>query len=80
MTEYQLTEHAKNVFDERELKEHWIKLTMDEPDDVFYDIDETVHYIKQIKEFGGRHLRIVTNNKVTPIRIITLFFDRRLKK
>lgn len=31
-----------------------------------------------IPEHGGRFLRVIVNHHVTPKRVVTLFFDRRL--
>jgi hypothetical protein len=39
-----------------------------------------IHYIKSIPEHGGRFLRVVVNQTVTPSRIVTVFFDRRLRR
>jgi hypothetical protein len=40
----------------------------------------TTHYIKAIPEHGGRFLRVVINHQVEPPRVVTLFFDRRLRR
>ncbi len=42
--------------------------------------DNTTHYIKAIPEFGGRSLRVVMNLDVIPNRVITVFFDRRIRR
>ena len=42
--------------------------------------DKTVHYIRAIKEYGGRYLRVIMNANVNPHMVITLFFDRRIRK
>ena len=41
--------------------------------------DGPVHYIRPIEEWGGKYLRVVVNPDAIPWRIVTLFFDRRLK-
>lgn len=61
-------------------KESWIAMTILIPDYTEFISDEELHYIKQINEFGNRYLRVVVNPYSQPKRIITLFFDRRIKR
>ncbi len=80
MIEYILTEHATDVIEERKIKKEWLESTL-----VTYDSyedygDETRHYIKRIEDFKGKFLRVVTRADSEPVRIITVFFDRRLSK
>ena len=42
--------------------------------------DGTVHYIKAIDQYEGRFLRVVVNPDVSPQRIVTVFFDRRIRR
>ena len=42
--------------------------------------DGTRHFIKQIREFGNRLLRVVANAMVFPEQRVTAFFDRRLRR
>jgi hypothetical protein len=42
--------------------------------------DDNTHYIKAIPEHGERFLRVIVNHHVTPKRVVTLFFDRRLRR
>jgi len=42
--------------------------------------DNNFHYIKAIKEHGSRFLRVVVNPNVNPRRVVTLSFDRRLRR
>jgi len=41
--------------------------------------DGNIHYTKRIRERDDRVLRVVINPNVEPQRIVTLFFDRRLR-
>ncbi|NEP04503.1 MAG: DUF4258 domain-containing protein [Okeania sp. SIO2G4] len=75
--EYSL--HARNVMEERAISEEWINRTLNEPD-YNQEIDNTTHYIKAIPEFGGRFLRVVVNVSVEPNRVVTVFFDRRIRR
>jgi hypothetical protein len=36
------------------------------------------HYLKQIPQSGGKFLRVIVNPSVSPKRVITAFFDRRV--
>ncbi|MBI5214375.1 MAG: DUF4258 domain-containing protein [Ignavibacteriae bacterium] len=72
------TDHALNVQRERAISDTWIYTAIENPDERFVEDDGTIHYIKQINDFGGRFLRVVVN----PIsgKIVTVFFDRRIRK
>ena len=76
--EYSL--HTRNVMEEREIPEEWVNRTVSEPDYNEVKADKTTHYIKAIPEFGGRFLRVVMNVSVEPNRVVTVFFDRRIKR
>ena len=76
--EYSL--HAQNVMEEPGISEDWVNLTVRESDYNEVKQDNTTHYIKAIPEFGGRFLRVVVNVSVTPNRIVTVFFDRRIRR
>ena len=38
------------------------------------------HYIKAIPEHGGRFLRVIVNHHAAPGRVVTVFFDRGLRR
>ncbi|MBE9146756.1 DUF4258 domain-containing protein [Planktothrix mougeotii LEGE 06226] len=65
---------------ERAIPEEWVISAINEPDFCEEHSDNTTHYIKSIPEFGGRFLRVVVNSTVTPNRVVTVFFDRRLRR
>lgn len=72
--------HAQDAIQERKIHEEWILNTIDFPDYVEVGIDGNEHYIKAITDFKGRFLRVVINPYVFPKRIVTVFFDRRIKR
>lgn len=76
-----LTKHAQFQMEQREISMAWLEKTLQNPDQVLSLADPhgNTHYLKKIEEFGDRHLRIVVNSQVVPQRIVTLFFDRRVK-
>jgi hypothetical protein len=78
---YTLTNHAQFQIQLRNIQESWIESTLNIPDQTILLADEhgNTHYLKKITEFGDRFLRIVVNPQVEPNRIVTLFFDRRIK-
>lgn len=78
MSEYIFSEHAHDMLLERKIREKWVKLTLTDPDDSKEPDDGTIHYIKCIKEYNNRYLRVIVNPSSEPVKIVTLFFDRRL--
>lgn len=78
---YIFSKHAQFQIQERKIKTPWIQETLNNPDQIipFADDHGNTHYLKQIEEFGNRYLRVVVNQTVEPNRIVTLFFDRRIK-
>ena len=80
MIDYEFSDHAYAILRERNIQEGWVKLTMEEPERKELMDDGTVHYIKAIDEYGGRFLRVVVNPDLSPQRIVTVFFDRRIRR
>ena len=72
------SKHAQDVMRERRIPEEWVLRTISAPDRTDAPADGTIHYIKAIPEHGGRFLRVVVNPTITPQRVVTAFFDRRL--
>lgn len=42
--------------------------------------DGNTHYFRRIEEFENRFLHVVVNEEINPKRVVTLFFDRRVKE
>lgn len=78
MADIEYSKHARDVMRERKIPEEWVRRTIASPDQTETPPDGTIHYIKAISEHGGRFLRVVMNPAVTPMRVVTVFFDRRL--
>jgi hypothetical protein len=72
------TQHAESMLRERAIERHWVELTVNEPEAVEPDPARPgiVRAFRRIPERGGRFLRVVYVTGVTPLRIITAFFDR----
>lgn len=67
------------MIEERKIALEWIQRVIAEPVKTENKEDGTIHYLKPIPEHGGRVLRVVTNPG-NPVRVITLFFDRRERR
>jgi len=39
-----------------------------------------IHYIRAIEQYAGRCLGVVVNPNASPQRVVTIFFDRRMRK
>lgn len=79
MTDYVFTKHALDMLEERSILETWVLQTINESDDTFTSDDGNLHFVKAIVERENRILHVVVNPAVSPKRIVTLFFDRRLR-
>lgn len=80
MINFEFSAHSLDMLKEREIKEEWVDLTLKSPDKIENREDGTTHFIKSIFENGGRFLRVITNQNVNPNKVVTLFFDRNLRK
>lgn len=65
---------------ERAISEEWLWRAIMDPEQVLEINEDQTHYLKTIPENGSRVLRVVVNPLVTPARVVTLFFDRSLRK
>ncbi len=80
MVDYQFSKHASEMLRERNLREEWVSHVIEQPEAAQAREDGTVHYVRAIEEAGERYLRVVVNPNVSPQRIVTVFFDRSLRK
>ena len=78
MANIALSKHAQDVMRERNISQEWVHRAVDSPDLVENPADGTTHFLKAIPEHDGRYLRVVVNPDLTPVRVVTVFFDRRL--
>ncbi|MEW5872530.1 MAG: DUF4258 domain-containing protein [Chloroflexota bacterium] len=75
-----LTAHAKDMLAERSISEEWVWRTIRSADSWERGVDGNLHFTKAIDEMDNRILRVVVNDGFIPNRIVTVFFDRRLRK
>ncbi len=76
----ELSVHFKEMLKERCINLEWTEATLRRPDFTERKNDGTVHYIKRIDEYDGRWLRVIVNESINPNKIITAFFDRRVRR
>ncbi len=79
MTDYIFTKHALAMLEERGIFEAWVWQTINDADNQITGEDGNLHFVKAIAERDNRVLHVVVNPAVSPKRIVTLFFDRRLR-
>lgn len=78
---FELSQHARHQMQERNIQTFWLDETLSSPDRLLplADSHGNTHYLKQIPDFGDRWLRVIVNPNVDPKRVVTIFFDRRVK-
>lgn len=78
---YKLTQHARDVVEEREIPSEWIERVLNSPQRVEPDPEdaELEHRLGRIAEHGNRVLRVVLNRTVSPALVVTVYFDRAMR-
>jgi len=78
--EYTYSGHAETAQKERRISDELIESCLEEPDCVERKCYGTIHYCKRFERLSGRWLRVVVNEYPVPPVIVTVFFDRRLRR
>lgn len=75
--EYVLTEHAQKRLLKRKIRLEWVDATLEQPVRTENDSEdpELAHALRPIPERGFRVLRVVYNETVEPLRVVTAYFD-----
>jgi uncharacterized DUF497 family protein len=76
-----LTQHAKDMLAKRCIDLAWVERAVDDPDLVLPDpLDPMLEqrFVK-ITEHGDRVLKVVVNKIASPKRVVSVYFDRRMK-
>ena len=78
---FELTQHAREVIDERRISMNWVETVLESPERVDPDREDPdiEHRLGRIREHGNRVLRVVVNHKTKPVRIVTAYFDRIMR-
>lgn len=81
MQKYNLSQHAQDVIKERHILEGWIERVLDQPELSEQDeADSSLeHRLGRISEYGNRVLRVVYNREAKPLRVVTAYFDRKMR-
>ena len=78
---YELTQHAMDALAERRIPLEWMERVLANP--TLVESDDTDprlrHFLGAIAEHGNRVLRVVLDPMAAPVRIITVYFDRKMK-
>ena len=80
--DYELTEHAQECLRKRSLiRIEWMKQVIQEPERIELDrVDpELEHRLGRIQADENRVLRVVVKKDTNPLRIITFYFDRKMR-
>jgi hypothetical protein len=75
--DYILTEHAQKRLRKRKIAIEWIAATLEHPARTENDPDdpELAHALRAIPERGFRVLRVIYNESVVPVRVVTAYFN-----
>ena len=81
--DYQLTEHARESLRKRpSIRVEWVERVLLQPERVEPDRTdpELEHRMSRIPESGERVLRVIVKKTSNPIRVITCYFDRKMRR
>lgn len=78
--EYILTQHARDTLEKRGIPVEWVERALAGPEVVEADrVDSALeHRLVRIPEAGNRVLRVIVNRQSSLMRVVTVFFDRRV--
>ena len=81
MAAFVLSAHAEAVIKNRLIERAWLEQVLEHPQRVESDRGDPAlkHAIGSIAAHDGRILRVVSNDTVDPMRIVTAYFDRTLR-
>lgn len=75
--DYVLTDHARKRCIKRKIKPEWIAAALTFPAYIENDVDDSalVHVLLRIPEKNFRVLRVIYNETVEPVAVVTVYFD-----
>ena len=78
---YELSQHAMVRLRERKIDFAWLEKAITQPERTEPDSDDPAleHRLAAIAEKGYRVLRVVCDPRTTPLKIVTVHFDRSMK-
>ena len=81
--DYQLTGHARESLRKRpSIRIEWVEQVLLQPERVEPDRTdpELEHRMSRIQESEGRVLRVIVKKASNPLRVITCYFDRKMRR
>ena len=77
---FKLTSHAEKRILRRKIKLEWITAALEHPARTENDIEDAnlVHALLPIPEKGFQVLRVIYNETVEPVDIVTVYFDEKV--
>ena len=81
-TKLEFTRHAVRVMAERGISVEWVERVVAAPALRSPDPNDPAveRFFGRIAERDGRALRVVVNTNVAPWRVVSVFFDRNMRK
>ncbi len=75
------TEHARVIMAERAIVAAWVERVVTAPGFRTPDPNdpEVERFYGRVPERGGRVLRVAVNTRAKPWRVVTVFFDRKMR-
>lgn len=80
---YDLTDHARESLRKRPtISLEWVERVLQQPERVEPDTvnTELEHRLARIPEYDGRVLRVIVKKATDPLRVITCYFDRKMRR
>ena len=80
--DYELTTHASESLRKRSsIRLEWLERVLAAPQLVERDTldPELEHRLARIDEHGGRVLRVIVRPGTVPVRVVTVYFDRKMR-
>ena len=81
MINFQLKRHAEDALVKRKIEKEWLERVLAFPQRIEPDATDPMleHRLAVISECDNRVLRVIINAHTNPVRVITLFFDRKIR-
>ena len=79
--DFVLTDHARKRILKRQINLQWIKDALEYPGRIESDLNDgnLVHVLRPIAERGFRILRVIYDETVDPVVVVTAYFDSEVK-
>lgn len=78
--DFRFSKHAREMLFERMIEEEWVQRALREPKQKMAKDDGNIHYFKNIPERQGRILHVIVNPISEPQTVVTVFFDRGIRR